>query len=190
MWTHPDFAATAANRSATNVRAIFAARCIVKIAWPVRSPATSIGGAPPPKTNTAVAALLGLIPGLGAVYNGDYTRALIHVAIWAGLLAVGLTEAFGNITPLAWIAFGLFPVYTSIDSYRAAQNRQLALTGAEVAGAPAGTSRPVGAFILIGLGVLALLGNMGLINGDWVNRGWPVVLIAIGIWLFMKRSRA
>lgn len=151
---------------------------------------SAVGGAPPPKTNTAVAALLGLIPGLGAVYNGDYTRALIHVAIWAGLMAVGLTEAFGNLTALAWIAFGLFPVYTSIDSYRAAQNRQLALTGAEGAGAPAGSSRPVGAFILIGLGVLALLGNMGLINGDWVNRGWPVVLIAIGVWLYVKRSRA
>jgi hypothetical protein len=149
---------------------------------------SAVGGAPPTKANTAVAALLGLIPGLGAVYNGDYTRALIHVAIWAGLMAVGLTEAFGNLTALAWIAFGMFPIYTSLDSYRAAQGRQIAAPG--VAGTPAPPTRPVGAFVLIGLGVLALLGNMGLINGDWVNRGWPVVLIAIGIWLFMKRSRA
>jgi hypothetical protein len=150
---------------------------------------TAVGTAvPPPRANTAAAAALGLIPGLGAVYNGDYTRALIHVAIWAGLLAVGLTEAFGNVTPLAWIAFGLFPIFTAIDSYRGAQNRQLVATG--VVGAPVSSSRPVGAFILIGLGVLALLGNMGLINGDWVNRGWPVILIAIGVWLYVKRSRA
>jgi len=37
--------------------------------------------------------------------------------------------------------------------------------------------------------VLALMGNLGLINGDWVNRGWPVILIAIGVWLYVKRSR-
>jgi cell wall-active antibiotic response 4TMS protein YvqF len=145
-------------------------------------------GTPPPRANTAAAAALGLIPGLGAVYNGDYTRALIHVAIWAGLMAVGLTEAFGNLTPLAWIAFGMFPIYTSLDSYRAAQGRQVAAPGVE--GAPAAPTRPVGAFVLIGLGVLALLGNLGLINGDWVNRGWPVILIAIGVWLFWKRSQA
>ena len=148
---------------------------------------TAVGTAPPPRANTAAAAALGLIPGLGAVYNGDYTRALIHVAIWAGLMAVGLTEAFGNLTPLAWIAFGMFPIYTSLDSYRAAQGRQVAAPGVE--GVPAPPTRPVGAFVLIGLGVLALLGNLGLINGDWVNRGWPVILIAIGVWLYVKRSR-
>jgi hypothetical protein len=148
---------------------------------------TAVGTAPPLRANTAAAAALGLIPGLGAVYNGDYTRALIHVAIWAGLMAVGLTEAFGNLTPLAWISFGMFPIYTSLDSYRAAQGRQVAAPGVE--GVPAPPTRPVGAFVLIGLGVLALLGNLGLINGDWVNRGWPVILIAIGIWLYVKRSR-
>jgi len=148
---------------------------------------TAIGTAPPPRANTAAAAALGLIPGLGAVYNGDYTRALIHVAIWAGLMAVGLTEAFGNLTPLAWIAFGMFPIYTSLDSYRGARGRQVAEPGVE--GAPVAPARPVGAFVLIALGVLALMGNLGLINGDWVNRGWPVILIAIGVWLYVKRSR-
>lgn len=148
---------------------------------------TAIGTAPPPRANTAAAAALGLIPGLGAVYNGDYTRALIHVAIWAGLMAVGLTEAFGSLTPLAWIAFGMFPIYTSLDSYRGAQGRQVAEPGVE--GAAVAPTRPVGAFVLIALGVLALMGNLGLINGDWVNRGWPVILIAIGVWLYVKRSR-
>ena len=61
---------------------------------------TAPAGAQPPRSNAGAAAALGLIPGLGAVYNGDYTRAIIHVAIWAGLLATGLTEAFGDVTPV------------------------------------------------------------------------------------------
>ncbi len=142
----------------------------------------------PPRSNPGAAAALGLIPGLGAVYNGDYMRAVILIAIWAGLLAVGVTDSFGDLSPVIWIAFGLFPVFTAIDSYRAAQQRQLAaVEGASAA--PAG-QRPVGAIILIVLGVLALLGNFGWIRGEWVSRGWPIVLIAIGVWLFVRRSRA
>ncbi len=142
----------------------------------------------PPRSNSGAAAALGIIPGLGAVYNGDYTRAIIHIAIWAGLLAVGLTESFGDLGPVVWIAFGLFPIYTSLDSYRGAQARQLAAAGD--ASAATTTRRPVGAIVLIVLGALALLGNLGWIQGQWVTRGWPVVLIGIGIWLYMKRSQA
>jgi hypothetical protein len=37
--------------------------------------------------NPRLAAVLGLIPGLGAVYNGEYMKALIQVCIFAGLIA-------------------------------------------------------------------------------------------------------
>ncbi|MGA8266632.1 MAG: DUF5668 domain-containing protein, partial [Candidatus Acidiferrales bacterium] len=83
-------------------------------------------------------------------------------------------------------AFGLFPIYMSVDAYRVAKARY---NGAPVA-QPATTGRlPVGAFVLVGLGVLALLGNFGLIRGEWVERGWPLILIAIGVWLMVKRAR-
>jgi len=140
-----------------------------------------------PRSNAGAAAALGLIPGLGAVYNGDYTRAVIQLAIWAALLAIGITQAFGDLTTLDWLAFGFFPVYTAIDSYRAAQARQIAAAGGpSVAVGPA----PVGAIVLIVLGVLALLGNFDLIRGEWISKGWPLILIAIGVWLYLKRSRA
>ncbi len=142
----------------------------------------------PPRSNAGAAAALGLIPGLGAVYNGDYTRAIIHVAIWAGLLATGLTEAFGDVTPVVWIAFGLFPIFTSLDSYRSAQNRQSAAPGGE--GGSAMTRSSVGAIVLVVLGFLALLGNLGWIRGEYVNKGWPLILIGLGVWIYMKRSRA
>jgi Domain of unknown function (DUF5668) len=136
--------------------------------------------------NPGAAAALGLIPGLGAVYNGEYTKAIIHVAVWGGLFAIGLTSALGDLTPLVWIAFGLVPVYMSLDAYRVARGHR---SGTIEPGDAAPSSRPMGAFVLIGLGVLALLGNFGLIRGEWIERGWPIILIGIGAWLLVKRTR-
>jgi TM2 domain-containing membrane protein YozV len=48
---------------------------------------------------------------------------------------------------------------------------------------------PVGAFILIGLGVLFLFNTFGWMHFDWLWRFWPVVLIAIGIRVLMRRNR-
>ena len=45
----------------------------------------------------------------------------------------------------------------------------------------------MGAFVLIVLGVLFLLDNLGLFEFHWVHRLWPVILIVIGVWLFAKR---
>lgn len=48
---------------------------------------------------------------------------------------------------------------------------------------------PVGAAVLIGLGVLLLLANLGWFSFHWVTHLWPALLILIGVWLFMKRQR-
>ena len=48
---------------------------------------------------------------------------------------------------------------------------------------------PVGAFVLIGLGVLFLLNTFGWMHFDWVWRFWPLILIAVGIRVLMKRNR-
>ena len=48
---------------------------------------------------------------------------------------------------------------------------------------------PSKAFILIVLGVLFLLGNFGILSQNWLNRGWPILLIALGVWLIVRRSQ-
>jgi TM2 domain-containing membrane protein YozV len=53
---------------------------------------------------------------------------------------------------------------------------------------PAPSRPPVGALILIGLGVIFLLDQFGWFRFDWFGRFWPLILIAIGISLLMKRS--
>ena len=49
---------------------------------------------------------------------------------------------------------------------------------------------PVGAIILIGLGLLFLLDSFDMFRFDWVGRTWPVILIAIGVWIFIRRRDA
>src|SRR5882672_6386136 len=55
-------------------------------------PATPL---PPPRPSGAIAFVLGLFPGLGAVYNGEYNKALIHLVVFAAMI-VGLNGDMGD----------------------------------------------------------------------------------------------
>jgi hypothetical protein len=46
---------------------------------------------------------------------------------------------------------------------------------------------PIGAIILIALGVLFLLGQMDIFNGRLIEYSWPVFLIGLGVWLVIRR---
>ncbi len=50
-------------------------------------------------------------------------------------------------------------------------------------------ARPVGAIVLIGLGVLFLLNTMDIFHFDWMGGLWPLLIIGFGVVLFMRRSR-
>ena len=51
-----------------------------------------------------------------------------------------------------------------------------------------GSRPPVGALILIGLVVIFLLDQFGWFRFDWFGRFWPLILIAIGVSVLMKRT--
>ena len=42
-------------------------------------------------------------------------------------------------------------------------------------------SLPFGAMVLIGIGFLFLLQNMGWFHFHWIGRLWPLILIVIGL---------
>ena len=71
----------------------------------------------------ALALALGLIPGLGAAYNGQNIKALVHFAVTVGLMT--LSDIFD--WPLE-IALGLggfaFYCYSMYDAYASAQRRR------------------------------------------------------------------
>ena len=66
-----------------------------------------------------VAALVGFIPGAGALYNGQFTKALIHVLAFASFIWLA-AEGYGLFGGLM-IAFTVF--YMVADAYKTAEAR-------------------------------------------------------------------
>jgi hypothetical protein len=153
-----------------------------------------------------VAFALGWIPGLGAVYNGEYTKALVFVAIFVGLVTLNST---GARQPLYGLMTGFFCMYMPIEAFitarrKAESNRSSssqpipATENSPFANASSGTTPaadqprrfPVNAIILIAIGGLFLLDTLGWLDMDRaLDVGWPLILIGIGGYLLWKRTR-
>jgi hypothetical protein len=147
--------------------------------------ATPIAGAPR-TSNATVAFVLGLFPGLGAVYNGEYNKALIHIVVFAAMI-VGLNSDLGDSaeTALSLLLAG-FVLYMAFDAMRTAKARALG----QVTVDPLETwskERPIGPVILIALGALFLLNNFSWFSFYRVQRLWPLILIAAGVLMFRNR---
>lgn len=180
--------------------ALYCEPCLAGLVGTPAATAATPGSGPHP----GAALALGFIPGLGAVYNGDYLKALIHVIIFAGIIA-GLNQNLSaGYDAFLGIALGCFYFYMPIEAYRTAKAREgqdlaataaaastatVAMTGSAAAETHS-AQRPVGAIILICVGVFLLLANFGLLQWDWFGKGWPFALIVLGVWLLYDRLKA
>ena len=247
----------------------------------------------PGSPNPAAAAVLGLIPGVGAMYNGQFFKGLIHVVIFAVLVSMAhIAGIFGIFIP-AWILYQSFEAFHTAKALRDGQPvpdplglnevgnwlnlgkhpqypgqypgqppvqpgagvppqpppanpNPGAWTPGSTSAPPAGGYKPpytgagyqtpyqapfqnpyqgqwqappnagpldpnappppippdpssywhggfwnrgapVGAIVLIGLGVLFLLGQLDIFNGRLIEYSWPVFLIGLGVWLVVRR---
>ena len=216
----------------------------------------------PSGANPSAAAILGLIPGVGAMYNGQFFKGLIHVVIFAVLISI--TDHYGifGIFIAAWILYQSFEAFHTAKARRDGQPLPDPLGLNEVgswlnlgakpqypghpgagpaqpAPGPAGQGpaaggyplpyagqyqppygqspyqapypptpgyvdpvippippvppiywrrkEPIGAIVLIALGLLFLLGQMNLFNGRLMEYTWPLLLIGLGVWLIVRR---
>lgn len=156
--------------------------------------------------NPGTACALGFIPGLGAVYNGEYIKGLIHVIIFGGIIAVlNNSSTPEGLQALLGIFLGVFYFYMPIEAYRTARAKRLGLPVAGVFGetapvvAPEGASGQAaaptrhnygGAIVLIVLGVIFLLATTGVLDSRWIGNLWPLILVAVGVALILKRRAA
>jgi Domain of unknown function (DUF5668) len=138
-------------------------------------------------SSPGVAFVLGLFPGLGAVYNGEYNKALIHIVVFAAMI-VGLSSDIGDGADVALsLLLSGFVLYMAFDAMRTAKARSLGETTADPLESLT-RNRPVGPIILIALGVLFLLNNFDWFSFHRVGRLlWPLILIGVGVMLFRNR---
>ena len=132
------------------------------------------------------AALFALIPGVGAVYNQQYIKAVQHFAIFAALINLAGRE---GILTLGVVAFYIF---TIIDAYRSAQTIvRKRLYQADSGESEAQVSLPLWGGGLILVGVFLFLDNLDVLRlRSVVDFVWPMVFVAVGahwIWDFYRR---
>jgi len=147
---------------------------------PPAVPASSAG-------TPVLAFLLGLIPGLGAVYNGEYNKALLHIVIFAGII-LGLNLDLGDGAQAVLICgLVVFPFYMAIDAVRTLKARQSGVNYQD----PLENwtkQRSIGPILLIGLGGLFLLRNFGVFDFFRIRELiFPLILIGIGVLLLKNR---
>ncbi|MGA2299137.1 MAG: B-box zinc finger protein [Candidatus Acidiferrum sp.] len=141
----------------------------------------------PGSVSPVLAFILGFIPGLGAIYNGEYNKAIVHIVVF-GALILGITGAFGEGPDGFWV-FGLvaFIFYMAIDALRTAKMRQTGEAPKDPIEAWS-ARQPMGPIILIGVGVLILLRNFGFFERFRIGEiFWPLVLIGVGFLMLRKR---
>ncbi len=176
-----------------------------KVAWPISSVAKWEREQERPRqhlrrrkrsllgTNPGAAFALGLIPGVGAIYNGDFLKAAIHVLIF-GILT-SLADRSGSGGPLLGMAITAFYIYMPFEAYYTAKKRELALEGIDL-------ETPIdrlheqfgqmqnkelwGGVALVVVGGLFLADNFDVVRLDRLGRLWPIVLIGLGIWMLKR----
>jgi len=138
-----------------------------------------------PVSSPGVAFVLGFFPGLGAVYNGEYNKALIHIVVFAAMI-VGLSSGMGDAEPALGLLLAGFILYMAFDAMRVAKAKNMGATAVDPLESWS-KNRPVGPIILIGLGILFLLNNFSWFPFYRIWRLWPLVLIGVGVLMFRNR---
>jgi len=140
-----------------------------------------------------LAFILGLIPGVGAVYNRQYVKGLVHVVILGVLISITASDAAEGLRPLFGLLIALWFFYMPFEAYHTASARRRGESRDEfssllAAGSGICTST-AGPVALILLGVVFLLNTLGWLPMHVILRWWPVSLIAIGAYMLYCRIR-
>ena len=137
--------------------------------------------------NPGVAFVLGfLFPGLGAVYNGQYNKALIHIVVFATFifgLSSNMDDPFKAVLGIMLAGFIFFMAF---DSMRTAQAQRAGQAFVDPLQSWS-KQRPIGPIILIVIGAIFLLNNFDLFPFYRIERFWPLVLIAVGVLMLRNR---
>jgi len=165
------------------------------------APAPQAPGAAPPRyqpppilstdgpTNPRIAFLVGLIPGVGAIYNGQYAKGLVHAVIFGLLISILSSPMDRDFTPMVAFILVFFVIYMPFEAYHTARRRSAGQPVDEFSGVFHGQGRKSsgGALVLIIVGAVFLMNTLGLLEIHQVLRFWPVLLILAGLNMLHSR---
>jgi TM2 domain-containing membrane protein YozV len=138
-----------------------------------------------------LAFLLGLIPGVGAIYNGQYAKGLVHVFIFGLLLSIGNSDVgHRELEPIFILITMGFYAYMPFEAYHTARRRmrgEVVDEFSSIIPIRGGTGFPVAPVLMIALGVVFLLHNLDLLHIGQLLRYWPVFLIGLGAYMLYVR---
>ncbi len=175
--------------------------CDACLAREVHAPTPGVPVGPPTGPIPGLALGLGFIPGVGAIYNGQYAKAFVHVIIFGVLVHLvnqpevrGYEALFGMMIPA-------FIFYMAFEAFHTARKRALGqsvdewsglfASSAEIgpgqSGGMTSGARSGGALVLIAIGVMLLLSNLGLLSLGQIMKWWPLLLIGIGASMLVNR---
>ena len=173
---------------------------------PAPAPANPYGAPPPspyatpyaPPVNPhapspGLAFVLGLIPGVGAIYNGQYGKGVIHVILLGVLISIVHSGSAHEFEPLFGMLIPLLFFYMAFEAYHTASKRQRGEPVDEFSsifpvGRP-GRGFLMGPILLIVIGIIFLLETLEVVRLYQIIRYWPVFLILLGCYMLYMRIR-
>jgi hypothetical protein len=147
-------------------------------------------GSPSP----SVAFWLGLIPGVGAIYNGEYFKAFVNVMIFGFLISLGNNEGVERFDTLFHLMTAAFFFYMPLEAYHTARRRLLEARGIPVE--PVKSETTQGFWAGIALTVMGLFLFVDRLAPGFLGaalRFWPLILIGFGsykIWEHFNRHES
>jgi TM2 domain-containing membrane protein YozV len=162
---------------------------------PAASPAAAVvipaAMSPQSDISPGLACFLGFIPGVGAIYNGQYAKGLVHAVIFGLLISITASSSTGDLEPLFGILIPVWVLYMAIEAYHTAKKRKAGepidefSSVVNLRGKPGGF--PAGAVLLIVLGVVLLMNTLEIVQFRHLVRFWPVLLILAGVYMLYTR---
>ena len=175
---------------------IYCESCLAESLGETTGTAGSASRPIPPLVQTAgggspeAAFLLGLIPGVGAIFNAEYFKAALHLLIF-GTLVTASDHAGPGEALFALLAFGFY-VYMPFEAFYTAKKRKLAREGINLItpfdsfNEQFGDMELWGGIALVVMGVIFLLHTFDILPLEKIGRIWPVLLILAGL-AFIRR---
>jgi Domain of unknown function (DUF5668) len=167
--------------------------CLARNSGPPPRPKTVSAPSAKPLCAPGAAFALGLIPGVGAICNGEYLKAFVHVMIFGSVVSLPGSSKAGSFEPLFGLMTAAFCFYMPLEAYHSAKRSALRAAGYRMEDRTADKQQEN-----LWTGVILTAMGCLLFMNEWVEgflegalKFWPVVLIGFGaykIWGHLNRE--